>query len=120
MSSCFAQCHLVQSLSTLNIRTLLLTLFAVTVVPIALIAQTTLSSFDSADGAYPLSALTFGPNGDLFGTTVEGGSAGKGTAFEFTTDGAIVWCISFTGANGGNPRGELVLGDDGNFYGTAQ
>jgi hypothetical protein len=45
--------------------------------------ETVLHSFtgQNGDGATPLAALTLSSTGVLYGTTSEGGTAGKGTAF---------------------------------------
>ncbi len=43
---------------------------------------TTLVSFDGADGSFPSAGLLADANGDLFGTTEQGGASGVGTAFE--------------------------------------
>jgi uncharacterized repeat protein (TIGR03803 family) len=45
-------------------------------------APTTLVSLNGSDGATPLAALTMDANGDLFGTTKEGGYWEDGTVFE--------------------------------------
>jgi uncharacterized repeat protein (TIGR03803 family) len=37
-----------------------------------------------SDGAYPYYGLTAAANGELYGTTVAGGSANQGTVFELT------------------------------------
>lgn len=66
--------------------------------------------------------LVQGTNGQLFGTTYNGGSKGMGTAFSVTTSGTFTLLHSFVGgaADGANPSGGLTLGTDGNFYGTTQ
>jgi uncharacterized repeat protein (TIGR03803 family) len=77
------------------------------------------------DAAYPQAALVQGPNGNFYGTSEIGGSAGSGTIFEVTPAGALTVLHSFSGGNdGGLPSTALVLGSDGslvsdgNFYGT--
>jgi uncharacterized repeat protein (TIGR03803 family) len=64
--------------------------------------------------------LVQGTDGDLYGTTYNGGSKGLGTAFKVTTSGTFTLLHSFTGGktDGANPTGGLTLGTDGNFYGT--
>ena len=77
---------------------------------------------NNADGGRPSAALTEGPDGALYGTTAEGGTAGDGTIFRVTPDGQFTTLFSFdnngarTGRNVVNP---LLLGSDGSFYGTA-
>jgi uncharacterized repeat protein (TIGR03803 family) len=45
---------------------------------------TTLFSFDYSDGSNPAANLTFGPNGNLYGTTEYGGTDNRGTVFELS------------------------------------
>lgn len=75
------------------------------------------------DGAEP-STLAFDTNGNLYGTTFFGGSAGLGcgTIFELKPS-AIGWhkiiLYRFAcGADGGSPNGPLVMDFDGNIFGT--
>src|SRR5438445_13328133 len=64
------------------------------------------------------SSLVQGSDGSFYGTTTEGGIAGKGTVFKVTTNGVFTTLVSFTGPNVANPQAWLVLGNDGNLYGT--
>jgi uncharacterized repeat protein (TIGR03803 family) len=57
--------------------------------------------------------------GNLFGTTLFGGSAGDGTAFEITSTHQFKLLHSFTYGAGTDPN-TLTLGNDGNFYGTTE
>ncbi len=57
--------------------------------------------------------------GNLFGTTLFGGSAGEGTAFEVTSTHQFKLLHSFTYGAGTDPN-TLTLGNDGNFYGTTE
>src|SRR5882672_7504779 len=66
----------------------------------------------------PEGAIVQGPDGALYGTTFNGGSAGLGTAYRVTTNGVVTTLASFTGTNGSAPQGGLVLGGDRVFYGT--
>lgn len=93
---------------------------------------TTLYSFcaqtNCVDGAAPLSSLVEGGDGNLYGTTSNGGDAacappvGCGTVFKITTSGALttlhVFCSATDCPDGTNPYAGLTLGKDGNFYGT--
>jgi uncharacterized repeat protein (TIGR03803 family) len=86
---------------------------------------TTLYSFvgGKTSGANPwYVTMVQGTNGELYGTTYNGGSKGLGTFFEVTTSGTLTVLHSFTGGktDGANPTGGLTLGTDGNFYGTTQ
>jgi uncharacterized repeat protein (TIGR03803 family) len=64
--------------------------------------------------------LVQGTDGQLYGTTYNGGANGLGTAFKVSTSGTFTLLHSFAGGNsdGANPTGGLTLGTDGNFYGT--
>jgi uncharacterized repeat protein (TIGR03803 family) len=55
-------------------------------------APTTLVSFNGDDGSFPVASLLADANGDLFGTTVDGGPNGglsDGTVFEITGSGFV-------------------------------
>ena len=47
-------------------------------------------SFNGSNGAYPYGSLIADANGDLFGTTYEGGTYGLGAVFEITNSGFVV------------------------------
>src|SRR5579862_1348587 len=71
-----------------------------------------------SSGIHPEAGLALGPDGNLYGTTRDGGSNNFGTIFKVTADGALTSLFSFNGTNGAAPQGGLILGKDGNFYGT--
>lgn len=48
---------------------------------------TTIHTFQGTDGHSP-NGLVQGPNGNLYGTTPAGGTAGKGVVFELSSDGS--------------------------------
>ncbi len=88
---------------------------------------TSLATFDFTNGANPSSlSLVQGIDGNLYGTTVSGGSlaciGGCGTIFRITTSGALTSLYSFCAqagcADGINPYAGLIQGTDGNLYGT--
>ena len=66
--------------------------------------------------------LVQGTNGNLYGTTYDGGVSSVGTVFSVSTTGSekIVYSFKTTGNDGNNPTGGLTLGTDGNFYGITQ
>lgn len=71
-----------------------------------------------ADGANPMSGLTFGPDGFLYGTTLEGG-AGVGTVFRLRPDGSDYQVLHrFAAASGSYPYGKLLVATDGALWGT--
>ena len=81
---------------------------------------TTLYSFGQADGAYPGAGLVQATDGNLYGTTSEGGLGGQGTVFRLTTNGVLTTVVWFNGANGANPQSPVIQARDGSFYGTAE
>ncbi len=83
---------------------------------------TSLYSFTGGnDGGSPQAGLVQGSDGDFYGTTSRGGTAGWGTVFKITTTGSLTSLYSFNGVYyGANPQTALVEGSDGNFYGTTQ
>jgi len=85
----------------------------------------TLVSFNGANGASPYAGLVLDTTGNLFGTTVYGGSYGNGTVFEVAKTGGIyastpTTLINFSGAStsGANPYAGLIADPDGNLFGT--
>lgn len=75
------------------------------------------------DGNGVSGAVVQGPNGNLYGMTVSGGTAGKGTIFEISTDGSSYTVLHNFGDgsvphDGNSPVGALVLGTDNNLYGV--
>ena len=71
------------------------------------------------NGAFPEAGLTFGPDGNLYGTASSGGDFwGNGTVFRMTTNGELTALVVFAAPSGSNPRAGLALGPDGSFYGT--
>lgn len=83
--------------------------------------ETVLYSFagGTTDGSSPQSGLTIGPDGNFYGTTLEGGASNLGTVFKITPTGTETVIHSFAGgaADGAQPSGsDLVLGPDNNFY----
>lgn len=70
------------------------------------------------DGANPFGALMQDANGNLYGTTSNGGTAGQGTIFRLTPGGKLTTLHNFLGDDGAAPESGLVLASDGSFYGT--
>jgi uncharacterized repeat protein (TIGR03803 family) len=80
-----------------------------------------------ADGSHPFyGSLIQGTDGNLYGTTYNGGVAstgnaqGRGTVFRMTLAGATTILYAFTGGTGiAFPYGGVIQANDGNLYGTA-
>ncbi|MGO8671962.1 MAG: choice-of-anchor tandem repeat GloVer-containing protein, partial [Capsulimonadaceae bacterium] len=73
-----------------------------------------------SDGVNPLAGLVQGTDGNLYGTTIEGGLVGLGTAFRITTAGVetVLHSFGYTANDGFLPCAPLLQASDGNFYGT--
>ncbi len=70
------------------------------------------------DGEVPWSGLIQATDGKLYGSTVEGGTNNRGTAFRVTTAGTFARLHSFDSTDGAYPQSPLVQSTDGNFYGN--
>jgi uncharacterized repeat protein (TIGR03803 family) len=83
------------------------------------VTLTTLHSFSGSDGANPVAGLIQGTDGNLYGTTEDGGANGGGTIFKIDTAGTTLTTLhSFTGSDGWEVSEGLIQGADGNLYGT--
>jgi uncharacterized repeat protein (TIGR03803 family) len=73
------------------------------------------------DGSLPIAGLTVGTDGNLYGTTGNGGTANAGTLYEITPAGKETVLYSFCSvacADGFSPTTPMVLHTDGKFYGN--
>ena len=84
-------------------------------------AVTILYEFSSSphDGQYPIASLVEGTDGNLYGTTDEGGTVGFGTIYQVSTSGQYKQLYSFSSKFGRYPSGGLLQHTNGKFYGTA-
>jgi uncharacterized repeat protein (TIGR03803 family) len=77
-----------------------------------------------ADGCDPLGNLIADTNGNLYGTTYQGGGTcpdGCGTVFKVAPDGTETVLHAFTGgSDGANPYAGLLGDKTGNLYGTTE
>jgi uncharacterized repeat protein (TIGR03803 family) len=79
-----------------------------------------LNTFPPAPGSgvNPGGSLVLGPDGDLYGTTNNGGANSRGIAYKIDpTTGKVTVLYSFTTYSA---SGALLLGQDGNFYGITK
>ncbi|MGB7769714.1 MAG: choice-of-anchor tandem repeat GloVer-containing protein [Verrucomicrobiia bacterium] len=91
---------------------------------------TSLYTFNFTDGDNPEAALVQGNDGNLYGTTTDGGTnnppLGYGTVFKSSTNGPPTRLYSFGNIedaygvplDGARPSAPLMQASDGNFYGT--
>lgn len=87
--------------------------------------ETTLFEFVLTNGGAPNGSLIFDGFGNLYGTTLIGGTSGYGTAFELSPpasgNGPWVEAILYdflTNGDGNSPLAELIFDTAGNLYGT--
>ncbi len=82
-------------------------------------ALTTLVSFTGANGEKPGAGLVLDANGNLYGTTQQGGQHGDGTVFEIANGTqTLSTLVAFKGTNGSTPDGGLMFDSSGNLFGT--
>jgi uncharacterized repeat protein (TIGR03803 family) len=79
---------------------------------------TSLHNFDITDGDSPYDGLVQGTDGELYGTTMQGGAYSGGTVFKITTAGALTTLHSFDGTDGSAPMAGPIQATNGTFYGT--
>ena len=109
---------------------LLVVILSVAIIPPAFAGtETVIYNFCSltncADGSGPyLGNLIFDSAGNLYGTTVTGGTDNVGVVFELSPQGSGLWKETVlhnfltNGKDGNKPYGSLVFDKNGNLYGT--
>jgi uncharacterized repeat protein (TIGR03803 family) len=89
--------------------------------------QTILYNFCSLsgcpDGASPYADVIFDNSGNLYSTTLKGGSGGYGIAYKLSPAGppwiqTILYSFLGGSSDGGNPTAGLLFDSSGNLYGT--
>jgi uncharacterized repeat protein (TIGR03803 family) len=87
--------------------------------------EATLHTFvnNGTDGYDPAGSLIFDSVGNLYGTTLFGGTGGAGTVFELTPAGGGVWTEEIlynfgNGKFGYGPSAAVIFDASGNLYGT--
>ncbi len=77
------------------------------------------------NGTEPNGSLVQGSDGNFYGTTSLGGSAGAGTVYQLPLNGSSAttlfsYCAGTSAPclNGSDPFGEFIIGPDANLYGT--
>ncbi len=71
----------------------------------------TLYSFTGgSDGGFLYGGLDIDKNGNLYGSTADGGANNQGTVFKLTPNGTLTMLYNFTGgADGSGPEGDMLL-----------
>jgi uncharacterized repeat protein (TIGR03803 family) len=86
-----------------------------------------LHTFHGKDGAVPYGLLVRDADGNLYGTTANGGTGkglctsfflGCGTAFKLNSLGTLLWSHSFNFTNGAEPLAGMARDTAGSLYGT--
>ncbi len=81
---------------------------------------TVLASFNGKNGYQPWSGVTLDRSGNIFGTTVRGGSNDDGTIYKIANASQRITVLaSFNGKNGAFPAGGVALDNHGTLYGAA-
>ena len=83
---------------------------------------TLLHAFTGSEGEHPNAALIQASDGNLYGTTSQGGASQVGTIFRVTPSGAFTMLHEFSGGStdGASPQTGVIQASDGNFYGTTR
>lgn len=82
---------------------------------------TNLFSFTGiADGSHPLAGLIQSSDGNLYGTTSDGGAFGAGTVFRLSPEGSLITIAQFDGFNGTDPDAPLLEDTDGSLLGVTR
>jgi len=76
----------------------------------------------ASDGDVPYGGLIVDSSGNLYGTTLFGGTSGNGTIFKLAPDGTKTVLHAFQGgsSDGGWPYATLMSDKKGNLYGTTE
>jgi len=87
--------------------------------------EAVLWSFDGVDGSAPFDTVSIDTAGNLYGTTIQGGTFGLGAVFELSppTIGGGAWTESVlwnfgSGSDGASPFATVTVDQSGNLYGT--
>lgn len=81
---------------------------------------------NEAGGLFPYAPVVFNRRGDMFGATLEGGSASCecGTIFGMKQEAGGKWGFEvlhrFVGTDGSDPQYGMTLDSKGNLYGTTK
>jgi uncharacterized repeat protein (TIGR03803 family) len=84
---------------------------------------TTPINFNGSNGSYPFAGVTFDSQGNMYGTTTNGGASGLGTVWKYTSSAGLTQLFNFSGSsspsnNGDRPMTPLLIDGQGNLYGA--
>jgi uncharacterized repeat protein (TIGR03803 family) len=83
----------------------------------------TVVNFNGSNGSYPYAGVSFDSQGNMYGTTTNGGASGFGTVWKYTSSAGLTQLFNFSGSsspsnNGDRPMSPLLIDGQGNLYGT--
>ena len=81
-------------------------------------ALTTIHTFTGNDGSMPTASVIRDAEGNIYGTTLQGGSMGWGTVFKIDSAGHETVLHNFAFSDGAFPWAGLIRDAAGNLYGT--
>ena len=80
--------------------------------------------YPSLGGAGPFGTITFDANGNLYGTTGQGGTYDRGVVYKLTNQGGVFWqetvLYDFAGVPDGDAPLGVIFGPDGSLYGVTE
>ena len=85
-------------------------------------SELVLHTFASVDpaGSTPYAGVILDSAGNLYGTTLDGGTANAGVVYKLDPAGKVTFLYSFTGGtDGATPTAGVIRDADGNLYGVA-
>jgi uncharacterized repeat protein (TIGR03803 family) len=84
-------------------------------------SKSVLYTFRGSDGQEPYARLVFDQQGDLYGTTLFGGTSGSGTVFRLSASSGWQESVLYSfrgGTDGASPYAGVTFDTAGNLYGT--
>jgi len=75
---------------------------------------------DGSTGAFPNAGPTVDLQGNVYGTTQEGGTHGLGTLYQISPSGETTVLFNFDRLHGKDPLAGVAIDSQGNLYGTTQ
>ena len=80
---------------------------------------TTLVNFNSSTGINPYAAVTLDVSGDIFGTTLRGGTGNNGTIFELSANHqTFTTLVNMNSSSGGGIYSSVIFDASGNLFGN--